>query len=174
LKYDLKRNEKAKGKQPSKGGRPQDAREKDTAVPYKRFNTSEKGHGVQQARSGGREPLHFWICDKDHCKRYCVWYHSGGRLHIYSAHEAHTVGNVNNRILQIYGSMENRHADHQTSIIRMEGKLFDQVVSILIDPGSNYTYINPNLVDKFGLRKEVHAESCLVKKNEIPLEKITL
>ena len=34
---------------------------------------------------------------------------------------------------------------------------------LLIDLGSNYSYVNPNLVDKCGLRKEVHAESWLVQ-----------
>jgi len=53
--------------------------------------------------------------------------------------------------------------DHQASIIDMEGKLYDQVVSILIDPRSNYSYVNPDMVDKCGLRKEVHVESLLVQ-----------
>jgi len=44
----------------------------------------------------------------------------------------------------------------------MDGKLCDQVVSILIDTGSNYSYISPDLVDKCGSNKEVHAESWLV------------
>ena len=38
----------------------------------------------------------------------------------------------------------------------MEGKLCDQVVSILIDPGFNYSYISPDLVDKYCLSKELH------------------
>eukprot|EP00253_Pinus_taeda_P019218 PITA_19218 len=59
--------------------------------------------------------------------------------------------------------MDNRQDDHQASLIEMDGKLCDQVIYILIDPGSNYSYINPNLVDKCGLRKKVHAESCLVQ-----------
>lgn len=67
-KHDLKRLDKAKGKFPSKKGRPQDASEKDNAIPYKRFNTAEKGHGEKHARGSGREPLQHWICDKDHCK----------------------------------------------------------------------------------------------------------
>ena len=46
-----------------------------------------------------------------------------------------------------------RLEDHQASIIEMHGKIFDQVVSILIDPRSNYSYVNPGLVDKCGLRK---------------------
>jgi len=53
--------------------------------------------------------------------------------------------------------MDNRKLDHHASIIQMDGKLCDQVVSILIDYEYNYSYINPDLVDKCGLRKEVHA-----------------
>eukprot|EP00253_Pinus_taeda_P016484 PITA_16484 len=41
----------------------------------------------------------------------------------------------------------------------MDGKLCDQVVSILIDPRSKYSYVSPGLVDKCGLNIEVHAES---------------
>ena len=49
--------------------------------------------------------------------------------------------------------MENTQADHQASIIQMEGKLQDQVVSILIDPGFKYSYGFSNLVNKYGLSK---------------------
>jgi len=44
----------------------------------------------------------------------------------------------------------------------MEGKLCDQLISIFIDPRYNYSNVNLELVDKCGLRKEVHAESWLV------------
>jgi len=64
--------------------------------------------------------------------------------------------------------MDNRWADHKASIIEMEGKLCDQLVPIFIDPRSNYSYINLDLMDKCGLRKEVHVESWLVMKNKIP------
>ena len=46
-KHDLKINEKFKGKWPPKWGRPQGASEKENMVPYKKFNTVEKGHGSQ-------------------------------------------------------------------------------------------------------------------------------
>lgn len=39
----------------------------------------------------------------------------------------------------------------------------DQIVSILIDPESNYSYISPKLVDKCFLNKEVHAKYWLVQ-----------
>ena len=62
-------------------------------------------------------------------------------------------------IPRIYAPFDNRQEDHQTSIIEIDVKLCDQVVYIFIDPGSNYSYINPELVDKCGLNKEVHEKS---------------
>ena len=53
--------------------------------------------------------------------------------------------------------------DHQASIIEMDCKVCDQVISILNHPGSSYSYNNSYLVDKCGLRKEVHVESWLVQ-----------
>jgi len=45
----------------------------------------------------------------------------------------------------------------------MEGEICEQVISILIDPRSNYSYINLELVNKCGLNKEVHAKPWLVQ-----------
>jgi len=58
--------------------------------------------------------------------------------------------------------LDNRQEYHQESIIEMDAKIYDQVVYILINPGSNYSYVNLDLVDKCGLNKEVHAEYWLV------------
>ena len=57
--------------------------------------------------------------------------------------------------------MENRQVEHQAYIIEMDGKTCDQVISILIYPISNYSYVSPDLVDKCGLSKELHVESSL-------------
>ena len=65
----------------------------------------------------------------------------------------HIVGDVGHNIPQIYVVVDNIKADHQASIIEMDDKLCGQVFSILIDPGSYYSYINPNMVDTYGLRK---------------------
>jgi len=45
----------------------------------------------------------------------------------------------------------------------MEGKLCNQFVSILIDPGSNYNYVFLKLVEKFTLAKELHTQPWMVK-----------
>jgi len=63
------------------------------------------------------------------------------------------VADVSHYIPRIYTTLDKKHADHQASIIEMEGKLCDRVVSILTDPGSNYSYVSLDLLDKCDLNK---------------------
>ena len=72
---------------------------------------------------------------------------------MYNYQEVHTIGDVGHSVPWIYAVLDNKKIYHQTSIIDMDGKICDQVFSILIDHGSNYSYVNPNLVDKCGLNK---------------------
>jgi len=81
---------------------------------------------------------------------------------MYSVQEAQIVGDIGQIIPSIYATLDKKHADHQASIIEMDGKICDQVISILIDLGSNSSYVSCDLVDKCGLSKELHAESWLV------------
>jgi len=78
--------------------------------------------------------------------------------HIYSAQEVQNVEDVGWRIPRIYAALDNTQEDHLISMIDMDDKLCDQVVYILIDPKSNYSYVNPDLVGKCGLNKE---SSCI-------------
>lgn len=73
------------------------------------------------------------------------------------------IGDGLKRIPHIYEAVENRQIDHQVSIVEMDGKLYDQLISVLIDLGSNYRYGSLELVDKYGLSKEVHVEAWLVQ-----------
>ena len=57
--------------------------------------------------------------------------------------------------------MENRQVEHKASIIEMDNKLCDQVISMLIDPGYNYRYVTLYLVDKCGLSKELQTSYTL-------------
>lgn len=103
-----------------------------------------------------------WICGKDHTKNDFLSCH-GRRPQNYSGQGVQAVGVVGQSIPQIYVEFDNKQEDHQASIIEMEGKLSHQVVSIFIDPRSNHIYVNVDLMDKCGLRKEVHSESWLVQ-----------
>ena len=51
-------------------------------------------------------------------------------------------------VLQIYVALDNKQDDQQASVVEMEGMIINHLVSILIDPGSNLSYIAPRVVDK--------------------------
>jgi hypothetical protein len=49
---------------------------------------------------------------------------------------------------QIYAALDNNQADHQDSMVEIEGMISNHLVFVLIDPGSNLSYIAPKDVDK--------------------------
>jgi hypothetical protein len=64
---------------------------------------------------------------------------------------------------QIYASLDNRQADHQASVVDMEGMITNHLVSILIDPGSNLSYVAPQTIEKCKLQQVKHVKSWLVQ-----------
>jgi hypothetical protein len=66
-------------------------------------------------------------------------------------------------VLQIYAALDNKQADHQASVVEMEGMITNHLVSILIDPGSNLSYIAPKVVDKCKLQPHKHTKPWLVQ-----------
>jgi hypothetical protein len=68
------------------------------------------------------------------------------------------------RILpQIYASLDNRQVDHQASMVEMNGMICNHLVSILIDLGSNMSYIAPQTIEKCKLQQVKHVKSWLVQ-----------
>jgi hypothetical protein len=55
---------------------------------------------------------------------------------------------------QIYAAMDNKQADHQASVMEMEGMISNHLVSILIDFGSNLSYVAPQNIDKCKLQPD--------------------
>jgi hypothetical protein len=64
---------------------------------------------------------------------------------------------------RIYAAMDNKQADHQASVVEMEGMIANHLVSILIDPGSNLIYVSPQTVDKCKLQPVRHVKPWLVQ-----------
>jgi hypothetical protein len=64
---------------------------------------------------------------------------------------------------RIYAAMDNKQANHQASVVEMEGMITNHLVSILIDLGSNLIYISPQAVDKCKLQPHKHAKPWLVE-----------
>jgi len=44
-------------------------------------------------------------------------------------------------------------------MVEMEGMISNQLVSILIDPGSNLSYVSPQTIEKFKLHQVKHVKS---------------
>jgi len=91
------------------------------------------------------------LCKYHHRRDYPQ--NQGGRPQIYSSQEAQKIGDVGHIIPLIYVALDNSKSNNKAHIINMEGKLCDQVVSILIDRGSNYIYISLDMVHKCCLNK---------------------
>ena len=63
--------------------------------------------------------------------------------------EAKTMGQVATTIPRIYVALEDYQADHWEAVVEVVGKIVEQYVSILIDPGSTHSYITPRVVTDF-------------------------
>jgi hypothetical protein len=64
---------------------------------------------------------------------------------------------------QIYAALDNNHDDHPASVVEIEGIIFNHLVSVLIDPGSNLSYIAPRAVDKCKLQPQKQTKTWLVQ-----------
>jgi hypothetical protein len=67
---------------------------------------------------------------------------------VYNIQEATTINDVARIIPRIYAALDNNQADHQASVVELEGMIANHPISILIDPGSNLSYVAPHTVDK--------------------------
>jgi hypothetical protein len=94
-----------------------------------------------------KERLKCWGCGEEHLLRDCLHRQQNSRR-IYNIQEATTVNDVARSVPQIYAALDNKQANNQVSVVEMEGMITNHLVSILIDPGSNLSYIAPKAVDK--------------------------
>jgi hypothetical protein len=70
---------------------------------------------------------------------------------------------VTRSVPQIYAALDNSQDDHQASVVEIKGMITNYLVSILIDPGSNLSYISPKAVDKCKSHPHKHAKPWLVQ-----------
>jgi hypothetical protein len=90
-------------------------------------------------------------------------YRQQNNRRVYNVQEATTVNDVARSMPQIYAALNNRQADHQASVVEMEGMITNHLVSILIDASSNLSYVSPQTVNKCKLKQFKHAKSWLVQ-----------
>jgi hypothetical protein len=109
-----------------------------------------------------RKPLECWDCRGNHLRRDCPLRQPNSRK-VYNMQEDTTVNDVARSVPQIYAALDNNQADHQASVVEIEGMIFNHLVSVLIDPGSNLSYISPKIVDKCKLQPQKQTKPWLVQ-----------
>lgn len=62
----------------------------------------------------------------------------------------------------IYVALEDRQVTYQAMVAKVEDKIVDQFISILIDPRSTHSYVNPKVVESCRLERKKHSKSWLV------------
>ena len=77
--------------------------------------------------------------------------------------EATTTNDIARNIPTINAALENRQAEHQATMVEMEGNIVDQSVTVLIDPGASLSYISPQVVEKCNIKTEKFQQSWLVQ-----------
>ena len=73
------------------------------------------------------------------------------------------VGYVGRSLHRINAAVDGRQADHQSTVVEIEGNINNTHLSILIDPGATFSYIAPGVVDSNKLKKTRHEKAWLVQ-----------
>jgi hypothetical protein len=77
--------------------------------------------------------------------------------------EASTVSDVGRSLHWINAAVDGWQANHQSSMVEIEGKINNTRISVLIDPGATLSYITPGVVESNKLKRMKHAKSWLVQ-----------
>jgi hypothetical protein len=140
-------------------------------------NTQGGGRSVNlRAKKIGDSPmetLKCWECGEPHLRRNCPRLNSTGRTAVHNLQEASTVGEVGRSVHRINAVVDGRQVDHQSTIMEVEGKVNDNCISILINPGASLSYVTPALVELNKLKKVKHAKSWLVQLETWTKRKVT-
>ena len=64
---------------------------------------------------------------------------------------------------RINAALENRQANHQTSMVEVQGMIQNQSTSILIYPGASVSYVSPSIMEKCNLSLKKFEKYWLVQ-----------
>ena len=101
-----------------------------------------------------------WGCNGPHLYRNCSHNPNKKMAPINMVHEASTINDIARNILRINVALEDRKADHQSTMLEVEGKISNTSLSFLIDPGASLSYIPPRVLEKCKLSKKT--KECMV------------
>jgi hypothetical protein len=119
--------------------------------------------GIKNFGDSPREPLKCWECGEPHLRRNSPRLNFAAKTMVHNLQEASTVGDVGRISHKINEKMDGRQADHQSTVMEVEGKVNNNLVSVLIDPGATLSYVTHGVVYSDKLKKIKHEKSWLVQ-----------
>eukprot|EP00253_Pinus_taeda_P006640 PITA_06640 len=130
---------------------------------FKPPNDSKNSESLGRVDNEGtaRLPVQCWGCGgPQYIKNFP---HRKGSDQVSQVYEASTVGDVARSLLRINAALEDQHADYQPTMIEFEGKIFDRIVSVLVDPGATLSYVSPKIVENCKLQPAKFKNPWLVQ-----------
>ena len=94
-----------------------------------------------------KHPIKCWGCGEEQLFR--EFPKKGNkRSTTHNLQEATIVDDVGKSIPRIYAALDNRQANHLSTMIEVKGMIVEVPISILIDLGSNYSYMSTNVIER--------------------------
>jgi hypothetical protein len=125
----------ARSNEPTKEGIPASSLSECSKIfPRKDFHSSHRNAqgssklvnvGTKKFGDSSCEPLKCWECGKPHLRRNCPCLISANIIVVHNLQEASTVGDVGRSLHRINAAINGRQADHQSSVVEIEGKIND-------------------------------------------------
>ena len=109
-----------------------------------------------------KEPLICWGCEGPHMSRNCPLVNRN-EGQVPSTQEVETMGQESGIIHKICTVLEDHQEGHNSTVVEVAGDIVEQTVFVLINPGSNHSYITPGLVEMCTLKNSKHRRSWLVQ-----------
>jgi hypothetical protein len=119
--------------------------------------------GMKKFGDRPREQLKCWECGEHHLRRICPRLISVNKIVFHNLQEASMVGDMGRILHCINATIDGRQADHQSSVVEIEGKINNTRISILIDLGARLSYITPDVAKSNKIKKLKHTKSWLVQ-----------
>jgi hypothetical protein len=93
-----------------------------------------------------KQPMQCWGCGGNHMHKY--FRQRGDKVRtVHSVHQATIMEDMGINVQRIYIALDNKQAEFQSHMIEVEGMINDQSISILIDSGASYSYLDPKMVE---------------------------
>ena len=97
-------------------------------------------------------PLKCWECGEPHYLRDFPVKRRNSAPNLHAVQRETTTGDLAKELPRISATLENRQADHQTSMVEVEGMIKDKPISILIDPSASLSYVSPSIAENCNLQ----------------------